>query len=48
MVVFAEFPLCHGLRRGIEVWQASLCCFHWPLGGVAVAREDHVLVLLVP
>ena len=44
-LVLLRIPSCNGLGRGIEIWQASLVGLDWPLSAVAVAREDHMLVL---
>ena len=46
---FLQLPFHHEkskLRCGVEIWQATLTGFNWPLRRVAVAREDHMLVLL--
>lgn len=42
----AKHPICHSLGCGVQVGQTSLGCLHRPLGRVAIAREDHVFVLL--
>ena len=44
-LVLLRIPSCNGLGRGIEIGQASLVGLDWPLSTVAVAREDHMLVL---
>ena len=44
-LVLLWIPSCNGLGRGIEIWQASLVGLDWPLSAVAIAREDHMLVL---
>mmetsp|Transcript_55194 Transcript_55194/g.114335 ORF Transcript_55194/g.114335 Transcript_55194/m.114335 type:complete len:356 (-) Transcript_55194:1132-2199(-) len=45
-LVLRRAPSHDGLRRGVQIRQASLGGFLPPLRRVAVAREDHVLVLL--
>ena len=46
LLVLLRVPSGNGLGRGVEVWQATLASLNGPLSGVAVAGENHVLVLL--
>ena len=46
LLVLLRVPSGNGLGRGVEVWQATLAGLNWPLCGVAIPCEDHVLVLL--
>ena len=43
-----KLPSGHRLGRGVKIGQTPLGCFYRPLGRVAVASEDHVLILLNP
>ena len=45
-LVLHRVPGRNGLGRGVQIGQPPFLGLHGPLGAVAVAREDHVLVLL--